>query len=1455
MLQNDVQNCPTPRTTFPVVCLLASAGGLEALTGFFRAIPGGQRMAFLVLQHFPSDQPTMLAELLGRHSALGFRQAVAGDQVEPGVALILSAGQGLAWVGATLTVAQISSPTYSALSGDLLFESASECLEDQAIGVVLSGTGTDGTLGLKAIRGRGGQTFAQAPSAAQFQGMPSHAIDAGVVDWVLPAEEMPKRMLEDFSATSRIVEEEQSQALQGICAVLSRKTGNDFSRYKLGTLHRRLNRRMQLCGMRTLTDYLAFLEIADEEVHGLLNDLLIGVTEFFRDPEAFQQLERQIQAALSVAGDPQLAFRIWVPGCSSGEEAYSIAILVREQLDRLGSGRRVQIFATDIDMNALLQAKAGHYFEPALRNLSPERRQRFFSRDANGFRVTKELREMCVFSVQNLLRDPPFSGLDLISCRNVFIYLQQAVQRKLIPLFHFALKPKGLLFMGSAEGLGAQTELFEPLDKASRIYGRREGVHRLPVEFPVGERWQTFRSGPQAPRGGPGASANPDGLFERMLLEEYVPASAIINEAGDVLFCAGRIGRFMQPPLGVPTHNLLHSTSGPLRRELRSQLARVARDRAAKVHSVVQHDSGLGEETLKVTLRPMPGLERDAGVYAVIIESEPSAYLGEVPARVGDAENPLLDQLERELRATQGELQATVEELGSTTEEFRSSNEELQTANEELQTSQEELQSVNEELTTINNELQQKIQELRETNGDLQNLLVATDIATVFMDPQLRISRFTPPIKALFRLMDGDLGRSILDFVPLFEGADFSELAAKVLATQEPVRVHVHSLEQERWFILQLLPYRALGGEVTGLVATFVDITEIIAANRELADSEERFRKLFENMVNGYAHCLTRFEGDQLADFYYLAVNQAFQTQTGLGEVVGKWVSEVIPGIREADPGLFEIYGRVARTGIPERFEMFVEALGDWYDVSVHSPRPNEFVAVFEVVTERKERESSLRAAEERFSMAFHASPDAIEISRISDSAYLMVNSVFIDLFGYPTPEVLGKSAVELGIWADSRERSRWHDLLRDQGQVSCLEVNLRRADGTPIIGQVSSRHVLFEGVPAQLSIIRDISEHKREEAERQLMQAEIEHMQKVESLGRLAGGVAHDMNNVLGAIYAVTQTIRCRYADDGELDEALAIVERAATRGRDLVQGLVGFSRKDLPAAATIDLNDLVRKEVALLDRTLMQKFRVDMDLEEPLAAVQGDTGSLGSALMNLCVNAVDAMAPGGTLTIRTRRLPEDKVQLTVEDNGSGMPPEVLHRAMEPFFTTKPFGKGTGLGLATVFNTARAHGGTLALQSEPGQGTRAILTLPCRDSASLPEETAEPAAAEPETMAILFVDDDELLRESVPMLLEVLGHRVTALDGGRELLARLAAAAIPDLVIMDVNMPGMNGLEALARVRKEYRNLPVLLATGNLDDEVEAVLRADDRSLAISKPFTLRELQLKLGQVKGLRA
>jgi two-component system, chemotaxis family, CheB/CheR fusion protein len=830
-----------PPSTGLIVGLGASAGGLEALQQLFAHVPAETGLVFVVVQHLDPSRPSLLAELLARHTALGVVEAADGVCPEPDHVYVIPPGAQLRLAAGAFAVTPVAEAA-SRGAVDAFFCSLAEERGERAVGVVLSGAGHDGAVGLRAIRARGGLTLAQAPETAKHDSMPQGVIGAGLADHVLPPEQMPRVILEHAGyvgaaagAAGGPLEAQLAGALDRICTLIRQQTGHDFARYKEGTLVRRIQRRLQVLHVTTIDEYLQRLAVVPTEAEALVKDLLIGVTQFFRDPAAFEALAHQVLPLVVTATDAA-PVRIWVPGCASGEEAYSLAILVREHLERLGARRSVQLFATDLDAEMLAEARHGRYALAIAEHLTPARLARFFAREGQWYQATKELREMCIFSQHSLIRDPPFSQLDLISCRNVLIYLSAELQQKLIPLFHYALRPGGFLLLGPSESTASAPELFDAVDKKSRIFRRQDAVKRPVVEFPLAPR---APRPPVAAPPGPAAPAAPTprarlaAAFERLVLDEYSWPSLVVDERGEIVLAAGPVGRFLQPAAGALSSNLLDAARGSLRRELRAALAAAAQSGRRVVRDRLTVELEDTPRQVRLVVRPMPAAD-NAPLYLVVLQESAPDEDGEpaaAPASQPDA--PALQQLEGELRATRAELRASVEaadaaneELQSANEELLSTNEELQSANEELQTSKEELQSLNEELETVNTELRQKLEELAAANSDLQNLFAATEIATIFLDRALRVAKFTPAATALFHLIDSDVGRPLADLAPRFAGQDLVADAREVLRALAPVERQVRAADGA-WFVLRLLPYRTGDNVVAGVVVTFVDVSRI----------------------------------------------------------------------------------------------------------------------------------------------------------------------------------------------------------------------------------------------------------------------------------------------------------------------------------------------------------------------------------------------------------------------------------------------------------------------------------------------------------------------------------------------------------------------------------------------------------------------------------------------------
>ena len=824
----------------PIVGIGASAGGVEALEEFFRAVPASNGLAFVVVTHLPPDRESMLSDILGRATRMPVIDAEDGERVEAEHVYVLPAGAILTIRERRLRLRRTGPTDRERAPVDVFFNSLAEDQGEHAIGVVLSGGGHDGTLGIKAIKENGGLTIAQGANVSRprFAEMPSSAVAAGFVDLVLPVESIPERIIAYVRNWGAFDPEKPGGALAKIYDLLRSRTGYDFSEYKERTFQRRVQRRMQVVQTRKLDEYADQLQKDPEEVHALFRDLLIGVTDFFRDAAAFEALETFVIPKLfdGRGGDDEV--RVWVAGCSTGEEAYSIAILLREQCEKLTAPPKVQIFATDIDETAMGVARAARYSASVVKEVSPERLKRFFIHETGTYRVVKELRDMCIFSTHSIIRDPPFSRLDLISCRNLLIYLKPSLQGQIIPLFHYSLRPGGYLFLGSSENLSRYGELFVTVDRKSRVFRRRDLVSR--PTLPLRQFLPNVRRDPA------GTGANASGLLQRSdmlqrisnnIIDHYAPSFVIVDETGQALFFSPGTGKYLQPAAGPPNRDVVAMARPGLRADLRGALHRAKETGRRVVRDRVAVQINGGDQMISLAIEPVTE-GNEIGYGIVFIDRGPIRTEQEgVGAAVPENEDATVKQIEKELQETRERLQSTIEELETANEEFRSSNEELlsvneelQSTNEELKTSKEELQSVNEELQTVNTELSIKIDELDRANADLYNLFQSTQIATIFLDRNLVVRSFTPAVTKLFNLIANDRGRPLTDIVSRIDYPDIEQDMRRVCGGGGVAERSVTVAGGSEHYLVRVLPYRGPNNDIDGVLLTFVDVTNIAAA-------------------------------------------------------------------------------------------------------------------------------------------------------------------------------------------------------------------------------------------------------------------------------------------------------------------------------------------------------------------------------------------------------------------------------------------------------------------------------------------------------------------------------------------------------------------------------------------------------------------------------------------------
>ena len=869
---------PPPPASFPIVGIGASAGGLAAFEAFFSGMPAetDPGMAFVLVQHLDPNHKSILTDLIRRYTRMQVFEVEDGMVVQPNCAYIIPPNRDMAFLNGSLQLLEPASPRGQRLPIDFFFRSLAQDQRERALCIVLSGTGSDGTLGVRAIKGEGGMVMVQNSASTEYDGMPRSALATGLVDYELPPSEMPAQLIayvdQAFGKSPHSVTlptPKAENALKKIFILLRAQTSHDFSQYKPSTINRRIERRLAVHQIPTMDGYVKYLQETPAEVEALFRDLLIGVTNFFRDPEAFKEIEQQVIPKL-LAGKPASAvIRIWVSGCSTGEEAYSLAILLAERQEAMKQSFKVQIFATDIDSLAIATARVGLYPASIAADLSPERLARFFAAEPGGtaYRIHKGIRDMLVFSEQDVIKDPPFSKLDLISCRNLLIYMGGDLQKKVIPLFHYALNPGGFLFLGTSETVGDFGHLFAVLDRKLKLYRRKEDLHSA-QRAALGQFLPPMTAIDVAL---PRAAKKTIGrlplreLTELALLQQIAPAGALVNGEGNILYLHGRTGLYLElAPGETGINNILKMAREGLRRELT-----IALHKAVATKELVRRP-GLRVKTngdftpVNLTIRPMAAnLTATTGepLYLVVLEEAPALDLASVPpsaavpagaetsgpgtveadARVVALQQELRSK-EEYLQTANEELETSNEELKSSNEEMQSVNEELQSTNEELETSKEELQSVNEELATVNSELQTKVLDLSRANNDMNNLLAGTGIATIFVDHQLRILRFTPTATEIINLIQSDLGRPVGHIVSNLVGYDrLLADAQAVLDTLTSKEVDLQTLTGQ-WYKMRIRPYRTLDNVIEGAVITFVDITEMKQAQAALRQANDLLR-------------------------------------------------------------------------------------------------------------------------------------------------------------------------------------------------------------------------------------------------------------------------------------------------------------------------------------------------------------------------------------------------------------------------------------------------------------------------------------------------------------------------------------------------------------------------------------------------------------------------------------
>ncbi|MDO8834991.1 MAG: chemotaxis protein CheB [Vicinamibacterales bacterium] len=989
----DPENAPTPSTA--IVGIGASAGGLEAIEAFFKAVPVDSGMAFVVVQHLSPDYKSLMVELLSRKTAIPVHRAEDGMVVQPNNIYLIPPKKNLTIFHGKLLLADQKPREGINLPVDIFLRSLAEDQGERAVGVILSGTGSDGTRGVRAIKEWGGLVMVQDEASAKFDGMPRAAASTGAADFILPPEEMPPQLVACLRHPYATRQDRQQQTLTDetgltrLFSLLRAKTKVDFTYYKPSTITRRIERRIAVTQVADLDSYVRFAERTPAEISALYRELLIGVTSFFRDPEVMALLqERVLPELFERRTDPELRF--WVAGCSTGEEAYTLAILAREVMEKLGLNRDIKIFATDIDREAVAKAGAGIYPESIAADLAPALLSKYFHGRGDRYQVARNVREMVVFAQHNLVKDPPFTRTDLVSCRNLLIYLQTNLQQRALEMFGFSLRPGGILLLGTSETVGEMEDCFEAVDRRARIYrslGRTRG--RATVSGPeVTGKTESLPLAAASYVRLPRPGRDQDRLITRLLdtiSGSYVPLAVVVNEHLEVLHTLGDPSGIFSLPSGRAVYDISRMVNRELAIPLATGIQKVFRTGEELTYTNVRLREGDASRTMRLRMRLLPGRKNDDTLAIVFFEriEEARAPSGIVPAEYDLHEDTRqrLQDLEQDLQFTRENLQATIEELETSNEELQATNEELLASNEELQSTNEELQSANEELHTVNVEYQNKIIELTEARNDVDNLLSSSRIGTMILDEDLCVRRYSPQAAAVFHIVDSDIGRPLKHLTHQLQDFNPVEQAREAQQAND-VREHEVRAEDGRWYLVRVLPYHIGPHAVSGVVFTLIDITPLHEVRTRLESARQTAADIVRHMPSG----LFVYDVTEADDLVLASGNAAAAQITGLDveRELGKRFIELWPG--EQGTHLQALFMRAFRDGEPA-YAPEVNYADDRIQgaFNIHAFRlPGGRLAVgFEDISSRKNAEQQARASEQRFRSLYHLLADAEKTARM----------------------------------------------------------------------------------------------------------------------------------------------------------------------------------------------------------------------------------------------------------------------------------------------------------------------------------------------------------------------------------------------------------------------------------------------------------------------------------------
>ncbi|MGA1868011.1 MAG: CheR family methyltransferase [bacterium] len=1299
-------------TWFPIVGIGTSSGGLGALEVFFSKMPPDSGMAFVIIQHPTPDQKSSMSTILKKYTAMKILEAAEGMKIDVNCVYFNPPGKDMVIKNRIFSLRGPVKKKDVTLSINCFFRSLSEEEGDKSICIILSGNTIDATSGLKAVKDAGGIVIVQEEDEAGNSMMPKRAINTGCADYIVPVEKMPDELI-NYVAHSYIAEdpltvktdrEDIEDGLRKIITEIHSKTGHDYSDYKKNTLLRRIERRMAICKINKIEDYVEYLYQSPAEVNILFEDFLLGVTNFFRDKEAFEVLRVKVLPDLLKKRRIGSPVRIWVPGCGTGEEAYSIAMLLKEIMKHYKKKPKIQIFATDLNAKSIQHARLALYPASIAADVSPERLTRFFIRDGNTYRAKKEIREMILFAVQCVIHHPPFSRLDMISCRNLLMYLDPDLQKKLLTLFKFALVDNGLLFLGSSESLGACDSFFSPVDKRWRIFKLKEKniaetiyCHSLPVFY------------------GPYSHLKNDGktlsnkevvyrLAEKMVLDNYSPPSVLINDKFEILYFMGHTHKYLTPPTGEASLNIMKMVRGGLQYRLGAIFRKALKEKKSIVCENMHIEQKSGTRIVDLIVKPLMDQNVQHGLMLVVFNektsSDPAALKNKKISESRESE-AYIKSLEQELHYTKDHLERTIEELETsnedlmmTNEELQSANEEIRSSNEELETSREELQSTNEELRVVNCELEEKIEELCRANNDMNNLLASTEIGTIFLDEKLCIKRYTPCIAHIFHLRDSDIGRPLDEITSTIKYDYLKQDAQEVLKTLTHKEMELESAEGIR-YSMRILPYRTQENFIKGIVITFVDITALKHAEKALIAEKNRAQKYLD--VAGAI--LVVIDADQKVSL----INQKGAEVLGFDEkeIIGKnWFDNFIPERFRDEVKV--VFNKLMTAEIEpvEYYENPVltkdgrERMIAWHNIILKDSSGNIMCTLSsgEDITERKQAEDDKNRAYCELNQIFSASVPLCVIDK--NFTMLKINDSFSSFFRMERDKVIGRKCHDIwqGPLCDAAE-CPMKQILGGK-DIYEYDVDKELGDGTMISCIVTARP--FKSVDGEIIGVvenfTDITERKN-----------LEHTLKCSLKEKevLFKEVHHRVKNNLQIINSLL-SLQCSSLKDKNMIEVFKLAQNRVNSMALVHEQL--YQSEDL---SRINFIEYMQRLIAHLRRSyqgIIGNIAIKIDKTENILLQINTAISCGLIINELVINSFKyafSQGENGEIGISINR-DEGRFVLIVKDNGIGLSKEI------------DINNVSSLGLQLVTSLARQLRGSIEIDRE--RGTCFTITFPEQD-------------------------------------------------------------------------------------------------------------------------------------------